>query len=228
MIVLLLGLSLLKPQFQGLTALEQAYGTHASKGLRVGRGLAVPPMPSLQDYVCDGELVPEERRHSRMLFQPKLHGVNLHGWMIIVPWVTPSLFYQFEGEKQDRVAMDMYNFCRVLGPEEGNRQLREHWRHWLTEDDLVRLASQGINTLRLPVGDWMWEPYEPYAGCTNGSQVELKRVLRLCHRYGLRVLIDLHGTTPRHAPTPVPRHALSGRGVHACTRRRAPLAERLR
>ena len=68
-------------------------------------------------------------------------------------------------------AFDMHGFSRVLGPSEANRQLRQHWRAWVTERDLARLASQGINTLRIPVGDWMWEPYEPYVGCTDGARV---------------------------------------------------------
>ena len=173
-----------------LGALQASYGLRADHAR--GRRLALP-LPLVSDYVCDGEMVPEERRHSRTLFTPKLRGVNLGGWMVLVPWVTPSLFYQFEDQPQQRVAMDMLSFCRVLGPKEGNRQLREHWRHWVTDDDLAKLASQGINTLRVPVGDWMWEPYEPYAGCTNGSVSELKRVLRMAAKHHLRVLIDLHG-----------------------------------
>ena len=156
-----------------------------------GRRLA--PSPQISDYVCDGLLLPDERRHSRMLLSPRLRGVNLGGWMVLQPWITPSLFYQFEDQPMEKTAMDMLGFCRVLGPNEGNRQLREHWRKWVTEDDLVALVRQGINTIRVPVGDWMFEPYEPFTGCTNGSVVELTRVLRICSKIGLKVLIDLHG-----------------------------------
>ena len=80
-------------------------------------------------------------------FNEQVRGVNIGSWMVLEPWITPSLFYQFEDEPKERVAMDMLNFCRVLGPEEGNRQLREHWRRWVTEDDIRQLAAQGINTL---------------------------------------------------------------------------------
>ena len=44
-----------------------------------------------------------------------LAGVNLGGWMVIQPWITPSLFYQFEGKPPAQTAMDMHGFCRVLG-----------------------------------------------------------------------------------------------------------------
>ena len=33
----------------------------------------------------------------------------------------------------------------------------------------TQLATMGINTVRLPVGDWMYKPYGPYIGCTEGS-----------------------------------------------------------
>ena len=158
-----------------------------------GRGLTQMPMPLVADYVCDGELLPEERKHSRMLLSPRLRGVNLGGWLVLTPWITPSLFYQFEDKPAAQTAMDMYTFCRVLGPKEGNRQLRVHWSKWVTTAHLTKLAEQGINTLRVPVGDWMFEPYEPYTGCTNGSLSELTRVLKTCNRLGLKVLLDLHG-----------------------------------
>jgi glucan 1,3-beta-glucosidase len=88
---------------------------------------------------------------------------------VLEPWVTPSLFYQFEGKPPQQTAMDHYTFCSILGPREGNRQLREHWRKWVTEDDLRALVDQGINTLRIPVGDWMWQPYPPYTGFARAS-----------------------------------------------------------
>ena len=124
-----------------------------------GRRMA-PYEPVAAEYSCGS------MRHSSKLV-PKLRGVNLGGWLILEPWVTPSLFYQFEGKPQQQTAMDHYTFCSVLGPIEGNRQLREHWRKWVTEGDLRALVEQGINTLRIPVGDWMWQPSAPYIGCVH-------------------------------------------------------------
>ena len=54
--------------------------------------------------------------------------------MVLEPWITPSLFYQFLGKDKDNTAMDTYTFCQILGPDEANRQLRIHWDTWLTED----------------------------------------------------------------------------------------------
>lgn len=89
--------------------------------------------------------------------------------------------------------MDMSTFCTALGEEEANAQLRLHWAKFVTEDDIAKLASYGVNSLRIPVGDWMFKPYPPYIKCTEGSIEELDRVLDLCYKYNIDVLIDIHG-----------------------------------
>jgi hypothetical protein len=91
--------------------------------------------------------------------------------------ITPSLFYQFlgatkkyglEGAK-DHTGMDSYTFCVALGAKEGNRQLRQHWKTWLTEEYIKRLYDAGVRHVRIPVADWMFVPYAPYEGCFDVS-----------------------------------------------------------
>lgn len=97
-------------------------------------------------------------------FNNQIRGVNLGGWMVLEPWITPSLFYQFLGGDETNTAFDTYTFCEVLGPEEGNKQLRRHWDSWVTEEIIQQLADSGaVNSLRLPVGDFMYKPYGPYS-----------------------------------------------------------------
>lgn len=59
-----------------------------------------------------------------------MNGVNLGGWMVLEPWITPSLFYQFldadikyGDETAKYVGMDSYTFCTALGEKEANRQV---------------------------------------------------------------------------------------------------------
>jgi hypothetical protein len=59
-------------------------------------------------------------------FNTQVRGVNLGGWMVLEPWITPSLFYQFLGKGEGEIAMDSYTFCEVLGAKEANQQLRRH------------------------------------------------------------------------------------------------------
>ena len=104
-------------------------------------------------------------------FNNQVRGVNLGGWMVLEPWITPSLFYQFLGRSNEsEIALDTYTFCQVLGPTEANKQLRRHWKTWITEDIIERLAKSGINSLRLPLGDYMYKSYGPYVdGCFDGA-----------------------------------------------------------
>jgi glucan 1,3-beta-glucosidase len=89
-------------------------------------------------------------------FNNQIRGVSLGGWMVLEPWITPSMFYQFLGQDETSTATDIYSFCKVLGKEEGNKQLRRHWKTWVTEEIIVKLKESGaVNSLRLPVGDWM-------------------------------------------------------------------------
>ncbi|RLN82603.1 hypothetical protein BBJ28_00003771 [Nothophytophthora sp. Chile5] len=133
-------------------------------------------------------------------FNKQLRGANLGGWLVLEPWITPSLFYQFLGTQArygdkapEKTAMDLHTFCTALGKEEANRQLRIHWETWVTEADMKEMAEAGVNSLRVPVGDWMFKPYEPYIGCTDGAVEQLDRVAKLAHKHGINLLLDIHG-----------------------------------
>ncbi len=109
-------------------------------------------------------------------FNNQIRGVNLGGWLVLEPWITPSLFYQFLGKDEKTTAFDIYSFCSVLGAKEANRQLRNHWDAWVTEDIINKLAqSNAVNSLRLPVGDFMYKPYGPY-----GKKQTLQNTLLMC------------------------------------------------
>ena len=62
-------------------------------------------------------------------------GTALGGWLVLEPWITPSLFYQFLGATSkhgsntpNMVGMDSHTFCTSLGDEEANRQVSPYIR----------------------------------------------------------------------------------------------------
>jgi glucan 1,3-beta-glucosidase len=89
--------------------------------------------------------------------------------------------------------MDSRTFCTALGSEEANKQLRRHWASWVTEEEVSALPGLGVDTIRLPVADWMYVNYEPFGTCWDGSLKEVKRLLDLCTKYNIRVIMDIHG-----------------------------------
>ena len=70
--------------------------------------------------------------------------------------------------------------------------MRRHWKAWVAEEDIATIAKSGATHVRIPVGDWMYQPYEPYIGCMDGALEELDRVLDLCKKYHLGALLDIH------------------------------------
>jgi glucan 1,3-beta-glucosidase len=122
-----------------------------------------------------------------------MKGVNAGGWMVLEPWITPSLFYRFTDKtKDDGVGMDSYTFCEALGPEEGNKVMRAHWDAWYTEQNIKDLKDREIEVIRLPVGDWTLNQYGPYVGCMDGADDKITWFLDTCKENDIKVLMDVH------------------------------------
>ena len=120
-------------------------------------------------------------------------GTNAGGWMVLEPWITPSLFYRFLDKKEGNVGMDSWTFCESLGPVEGNKVMRAHWDAWFTEDHFKDLAKRELEIIRLPIGDWTLEPYGPYEGCMDGAAEKIDWFYDMAKKYNIKVLLDLHG-----------------------------------
>ena len=180
-------------EIEHLAALQ---ARHAATLAALGSAAPSPP-----DYTC------KEGAHS--VPEPwKVQGTSLGGWLVLEPWLTPSLFYQFLGadvkygpdiEKiKEKTAMDQHSFCKALGPKEANRQLRKHWTLWVTEEHIKEIAATGSTHVRIPIGDWMFTPYDVYdevedgVRCNDGARDELDRVLNLCAKHGIGALLDMH------------------------------------
>jgi len=167
---------------------------------RPARQLAAAPDYTCSESAAAGGVVHDENW--------KVSGTSLGGWLVLEPWITPSLFYQFLGADQtfgpsieaikEKTGLDQKSFCTALGPYEANKQLRRHWSAWLTEDHIVRLKATGSTHVRIPIGDWMFKPYGIYAvvqegvRCNDGALQELDRALELCAKHGLGALLDMH------------------------------------
>ena len=127
--------------------------------------------------------------------QKAMTGTNAGGWMVLEPWITPSLFYRFLGKGNDttpRAAMDSWTLCESLGPVEGNKLMRAHWDSWFTEALFQNLSRRGVEIIRLPIGDWTLNPYGPYVGCMDGAADKIDWFYDMAAKYNLKVLMDVH------------------------------------
>jgi glucan 1,3-beta-glucosidase len=127
----------------------------------------------------------------------KIRGVSLGSLYVLEPFITPHLFYPFLGN-QERVISDTYSLCDYLGPYKTNKLLKKHWNDWINEDIISEIYDSGINTIRIPVGDYMYLPYGSYSivengfKCFDGSIEHLDYILNYMKKYNFKIIIDVH------------------------------------
>ncbi len=117
----------------------------------------------------------------------KVRGVNLGGWLVTEPWITPSIY-----EKAGYGAIDEYSLCQTLGKNAAKSLLSAHWASFITRGDLANIAAAGLNHVRIPIGYWSVAPLDgdPYV---QGALDYLDQAIGWAGGAGLKVLIDLHG-----------------------------------
>ncbi|KLJ12618.1 glucan 1,3-beta-glucosidase [Blastomyces silverae] len=115
-----------------------------------------------------------------------IYGVNLGGWLVLEPWITPSVFE----EAGDR-AVDEYTLSQVLAGNAKSR-LSKHWNSWITAENFKQISAAGLTHVRIPIGYWAVAPLkgEPYV---QGQVDYLDKALRWAKESNLKVAIDLHG-----------------------------------
>ncbi|KII89968.1 glycoside hydrolase family 5 protein [Plicaturopsis crispa FD-325 SS-3] len=125
-----------------------------------------------------------------------IRGVNLGGWFVLEPWITPSIF---ENTGNSDI-IDEYTFGQMQDTNTALGVLTNHWDTWITEDDFDAIAAAGLNHVRVPLGYWSVplpsgkgnstvnvSPYIP------GAWTYLLRALNWAKSRGIHVILDLHG-----------------------------------
>lgn len=119
----------------------------------------------------------------------KVRGVNLGGWLVTEPWITPSLYADWADGNSVK---DEWTMCQALGATEAYNRLSAHWASWITQDDINQIAAAGLNHVRIPIGYWSVIPIgeEPYV---QGAYDYLGDAIGWASEAGIKVIIDLHG-----------------------------------
>lgn len=145
---------------------------------------------ALLSSLCQAVPAPLIKRDLKFPYgDEKVRGVNLGGWLVTEPWITPSLYEQWSDGNSVK---DEYTMTAALGKDAAQAKLSAHWDSWITQDDIKQIAAAGLNHVRIPVGYWSVVPIdgEPYV---QGAYVYLGKALDWAQEAGLKVMIDLHG-----------------------------------
>jgi len=125
-----------------------------------------------------------------------IRGVNLGGWFVLEPWITPSIF---ENTNNTNI-VDEYTFGELQDADSALSVLQQHWETWITEDDFKAIQAAGLNHVRIPLGFWSvpitsadtnyTTSVSPY---TPGAWPYLLKALNWANENGIHVILDLHG-----------------------------------
>merc|ERR1712159_585851 len=134
-----------------------------------------------------------------------IRGVNLGGWLVLEPWITPELF-ELADQGVERAAdnssmiVDEFTWwnASLMGNANRTQMIEDHWDSWVSEIHLQLLNDAGVTHLRIPIGYWYFNhtDTEPFASGTASYPVALAKLRRLVNEWaaplGLKVLIDIH------------------------------------
>ena len=113
----------------------------------------------------------------------RVRGVNLSGWFILEPWVTPSLFAATGASNDGELQ-------QVLGSAAYNERIREHYETFISELDFKRMSAMGLNAVRIPLPWYAFgvqNDHESYISCID----YIDRAMEWANKYGMKVLLDL-------------------------------------
>ncbi|KAG9307819.1 hypothetical protein G9A89_023384 [Geosiphon pyriformis] len=114
----------------------------------------------------------------------KIRGVNIGGWLVLDPFIVPSLFNSNAPNETALVSS--------LSPKEAKRRLLNHYDQFITEDDFIQMRKFGLNHVRIPIGFWAIEKKEGENYVELASWQFLLRGINWARKQGIRVYVDLH------------------------------------
>ncbi|OCB87636.1 glycoside hydrolase family 5 protein [Sanghuangporus baumii] len=134
--------------------------------------------------------------HTTALVLSYLLVILLGSWLVLEPWMLPEGWLKMGGQSCDNCAdcIDSEFAFAQAYPDTVDEIFDKHWSTWFTQDDVNKLASYGINTVRIPLGYWIVEPLvnrrtEFYP---RGGIKQLKRGLKQLKGAGIKAILDHH------------------------------------
>lgn len=139
-------------------------------------GIRVPPR------VYSWEVLTSRPFLGVVMAERVLHGVNLSGWLILEPWVTPELFAGSGSLGEDTLA-------ESLGEDVYAELLLRHWDTFITEDDFAQIAQRGLNAVRILVPWYVFGDKGPNAGYHLGCLTQVDNALSWAAKYDISILL---------------------------------------
>lgn len=125
-----------------------------------------------------------------------LQGVNLGGWLIQEYWMCPI---QGDPNIVQWTNLETLNVLEKRFTEEQVQELIDTYQdNWITEWDIKNIADHGLTVIRVPFwyrnfmldaeGTWIDENFDENPGFQR-----LDWVIEMAEKYGLYIILDMHG-----------------------------------
>jgi aryl-phospho-beta-D-glucosidase BglC (GH1 family) len=122
-----------------------------------------------------------------------IRGINLDGWLVLEPFITPSFFEKYEPSLG---IVDEWTLVQHLNATEGmasvKKLLETHYATFITEETFKEINEAGFDHVRIPFGYWAVKTWEGDNFLPFISWRYLLRGIEWARKYGIRVNIDLH------------------------------------
>ncbi len=110
----------------------------------------------------------------------KIRSVNLGGWFVLERWMKESLFENNNVEGNDET-------CFSNQSPNKEKALNEHYKTWITKDDILWLKEKGVNLVRIPIPWWLFGE-DVY----HRSVEKIDQALQMIGEVGIDFMLDLH------------------------------------
>ncbi|CUS13023.1 unnamed protein product [Tuber aestivum] len=118
-----------------------------------------------------------------------IRGVNLGGWLIIEPFITPSFFDKIDSKLG---VVDEFTLSKHLGPTNAAKTVEQHYANFINESAFREIKEAGLDHVRIPFGYWAVMTLDGDSFVPMISWRYLLRAVEYARKYGLRVKLDLH------------------------------------
>ena len=108
-----------------------------------------------------------------------MRGLNIGGWLVLEKWMTPELYEGTDTEDE---------FHLLKARSDYQEMLQQHRDTFITKEDFTWIKAHGIDTVRLPVGHWLFKASEPYVS----AKEYVDQAFEWAKEVGLDVVLDLH------------------------------------
>ncbi|MFM1904180.1 MAG: hypothetical protein RLZZ440_2080, partial [Planctomycetota bacterium] len=141
-------------------------------------------LPALK--IVDGRIVDPEGN------SVTLKGCNLGNWLILEPWMFDLPKFGAHDEHGIEAVL-----AERFGEIDKERLMAVHRDSWITENDFPVIQSFGMNFVRLPFEYQILEDDDRPKQLKPDAFKYLDRCIGWAEKYGMYVLLDLHGAVGR-------------------------------